>query len=542
MAWFRVRTVRRRRRDEHGVVAILLAVITCFTLIPLAAYAVDIGVQRVARRDVQGAADMVALDLARQLDGRKYSQLQGTLQSLANKSLARNAHGVGRDLVVIPELGTIDKTKYDKNNPQGYFTPITSDAGGIPNAVRVTASSDVDFSLHQGNGGVNRVAIAASQAQVCFDIGSFALNLSSANSPLLNSLVGDALNLSAISYTGLANANVSLLGLATELGVGSVDGLLNLNNLSLNDLYLASARALQKSGGETADVTLLNNLAAANLGMLPRIKLSDVLDLEAGNNAALSSSLNLLDLVSTSAFVANGTNALAVPNLTAGIPGIAGVSASLKVIEGAKGGCGIGNEVKTSQISLTLNVDLTNVDILLLAAKTTLSINVEVASAKAKITNAFCGTPTGVDVSVATGLAATSVGLSVDLKTLGLTIANVYANLGTSPPAASPTVQFRNPPDAYGVPKKVGTAAILPTIGSADLHIDVLGVLPLLVTTGGLLSGVLSSIVTPIVNPLITSVNTNLLDPLTKFLGIELGGADVYVNKAPTCNNPVLAG
>lgn len=536
-----VRTVRRQH-DERGVVAVVLAVIICFTLIPLAAYAVDIGVQRVARRDVQAVADVVALDLARQIDGRTYSQLHGTLQNLADKSAARNLDGVGRGLVVVPELGTVDQNNYDPDDPQAYFTPIASDSQGIPNAVRVTASSEVDFALDGGTGGVARTAIATTKASACFDVGSFALNLSSANSPLLNSLVGDALNLSALGYSGLANANVTLLGLATELGVGSVNGLLALDNLSLNDLYLASARVLQKAGGETADVTLLNSLATANLSLLPHIKLADVLDLQAGSDAALSSSVNLLDLVSTSAFVANGTNALAIPNLTAGITGITGVSASLKVIEGPQRGCGIGNKVKTSQVSLTLHVDIVNMNIQLLAAQTTLDISVELASSEATMTSIKCGNPAGVDVAVTTGLAATAVGLNVNLKLLGLTIARVWTAAGTGAPVAGPTIQFRNPPDAYGVPKRVGNDVIVPSLGLGDLHIDLLGTLPLGVTSSGLVNGVLGSIVTPIVNPLIANLNNLVLKDLTDFLGLELGGADLFVKEPPTCNNPVLAG
>ncbi|MFL6156446.1 MAG: pilus assembly protein TadG-related protein, partial [Marmoricola sp.] len=74
-----------RRRNEQGVVAVVVAIVTCFTLIPIAALAVDIGVQRVARRDAQSVADVVALDLARQLDGRTYAQLSPTMQTLANR-------------------------------------------------------------------------------------------------------------------------------------------------------------------------------------------------------------------------------------------------------------------------------------------------------------------------------------------------------------------------------------------------------------------------------------------------------------------------
>lgn len=538
----RVRTVWGRDRDERGVVAVVMALVICFLFIPLAAYAVDIGVQRVARRDVQAVADMVALDLARELDGRTYSQLHGNLQHLADKSAARNAGGVGEAPTVVPELGKVDEDDYDPTDPDAYFTPITSDAGGVPNAVRVQARGAVDFVLQSGGGGVNRTAVATAEASACFDVGSFALSLNSSNSPLLDSLIGDALNLSAISYTGLANANVTLLGLATELGVGSVDGLLDLENLSLGDLYLASAEALQKAGGETADIALLNQLATANIGALPHIAFGDIFDLESGNDAALSGSVNLLDLVATSAFLANGTNALAVPNLSVGIPGITGVTASLKVIEGPKRGCRLNQEIRTSQIDLTLHVTVINLNILLLAATTTVDITVNVAEAKAKLTNVICGNPEGIDVAVNSALASVALGLNVDLKLLGLSIAKVTAAVGTTTPAGSTTVQFRNPPDSYSTPKSVGSNAVIPTLALNDLTITLFGVLPLGVSSSGLLSGVLNSIVTPIVNPLIANVNTLLLNPLMELLGLKLGGADIYAVPPLTCANPVLAG
>ncbi len=528
----------RRRRDEQGVIAIMVALITCFTVIPLAAYAVDIGVQRVARRDAQAVADLVALDLARQLDGRNYGQLQSGLQALADKSAARNAGGDGV-ATVVPELGTLDKTKWT-SDPSNYFTPITSSTA-VPNAVRVRVSDTVNFSIHGGKGGVVRTAIGTTQSSACFTVGSFALNLDSSKSALLNILVNDALNLSAIGYQGLANANVTLGQLAAELGAGSTDGLLNLTDLSLGDLYLASAKALQKAGGETADIDLLNQLATANIGSLPHIKFSDLIDLEAGNNAALGTSINLLNIVAGGALVANGTHALAVPSLTVGVPSITGVTTSLKVIQKPVYHCSA-NPVKTSQIDLAVDVTVANLNILLFQAVTTVKLNLNIAEATATRTNAFCGNPEGIDVAVASGLASLSLVPNIDLKLLGLSIARVSGSVGTVAPAATNTVQFRHPPDPYPTVKSIGSNAILPNLDLASLNFTLLGVLPLGVSQAGILSAVLSTIVTPILNPLIGVLNTALLTPLTSLLGVKLGGADLLFEQPPTCNNPVLAG
>lgn len=537
----RVSASRARRRGEHGVIAIVTSLVTCFTLIPLAAIAVDIGVQRVARRDIQAVADVVALDLARQLDGRSADVVGAGLQALANKSAARNSAGTG-PIVIEPQLGYVDESAYDPANPEAYFTPVAGTA--VPNAVRVTASTTVDFSLRGGNGGVVRSSIAKTQKYACFSIGSFALNLNSAQSTLLNRLVNDSLNLSAISYTGLANANVSLLGLATELGVGSPSELAALN-MTLNEFFLASAHVLQAEGGEVADVALLNQLAVANFGGLPSLTFGDVLDLNSAPESALDATVNVLDLVSTAAFVANGTNTLAIPTLTAGIPNVSSVTASLKVIEKPQDGCHqVGDTIRTSQVDLDVIFNLANINVLgLVVAQTKLSVRVSLAEALGTLTNIQCGTPYGVDVSVASALSQVSSRLEITLRSLGIPIATVDVMPSTTAPASSNTVQFRNPPDLYDVPKSTGSGVALSTISMTTADINVLG-LPLGVTTGGLLSGITSSILTPIVNPLIANTNAILVGPLADLLGLNLGGADIFVHQPPAyaCNGVAMAG
>lgn len=542
-----LRFLRRRRNEEAGAITVMVAVITCFVLIPLAALAVDIGVQRVARRDVQAVADVVALDLARQLDGRDYGELKGSIQTLADKSAARNRVIGSAVPSVAPEYGTIDTEAWDPADPEAYFTPADGD-DVVPNAVRVRASTSVDFQIESGSGGAVRTAIATARAEVCYSTGSFALNLNSSKSALLNALVGDALDLSAISYTGLADADVSLLGLATELGVGSVDGLLALDNLSLADLFLASAEALQAEGGDTADINLLNQLALS-VGALPPIAFGDLIALTPGDNSALTTTVNLLDLVSGSAFLANGENALAVPNLTVGVPNVAGVTTSLKIIQKPIKNC-TRQPQQTSQIDLDVHVDLANIQItvipllLVVGASTDIDLSLDIAHATTTRTNAFCGDPEGVDVSVASGLASLSLDTVIGLGSL----ATATLSTSTSAPPATNTVQFRHPPDGYGDKKSVGSSAILPTLSSTDVNIQLLPGFPLPPLVGvnavlsGLLSGVVSGIVTPILNPLISNLNSLLLTPLTQLLGVNMGGADLYFNEPPTCNNPVLAG
>ena len=84
---------RLRRRDESGAVALVVALVTVAVVLPIAAMGVDLGMQRVARRDMQAIADMVALDMSRHLDGQtKYSVLKNTAawKDGIRRSVARN--------------------------------------------------------------------------------------------------------------------------------------------------------------------------------------------------------------------------------------------------------------------------------------------------------------------------------------------------------------------------------------------------------------------------------------------------------------------
>ncbi len=210
--------MRRRDRDERGAVAVFVAVVLSLLLVA-SAFAVDLGMQRAARADMQAVADAVALDLARELDGRTATEL-GTLQTAADASRDRNeATSLGSTPAVTPELGVV-------NPATGAFTPV---AGGVvPNAVRVTASTVVDFAFGVApDGGAQRSAIAMANPDACLRLGSTLLDLQSGNSVLLNAVLGDilggSLNLTAVSYQGLAGAEVTLADLAVALGAGTAD-------------------------------------------------------------------------------------------------------------------------------------------------------------------------------------------------------------------------------------------------------------------------------------------------------------------------------
>src|SRR4051794_22768234 len=94
-----------RRRGDRGAVT-LFVVILVPVLITASAIVIDIGMQRVTRRDLQALADVVALDLAREITGGRTQAALAPAGDFSNptsavsRSVARNDDVLGTDLQV----------------------------------------------------------------------------------------------------------------------------------------------------------------------------------------------------------------------------------------------------------------------------------------------------------------------------------------------------------------------------------------------------------------------------------------------------------
>ena len=147
-----------RRPDDRGAVAVFLAV-TVALIVGIGTLAVDLGMQRVVRRDMQALADVAALDLARELDGRTISELAPELDrsdpsSALSSVLAGNDTTLGSDPVVTVTWGAW----------QGGMFVADVDP---PSAVRVVAAADTDFAFAVGRGGASRTAYGVSATTAC---------------------------------------------------------------------------------------------------------------------------------------------------------------------------------------------------------------------------------------------------------------------------------------------------------------------------------------------------------------------------------------
>lgn len=582
----------RRARDERGAVALVTALVTSFVLIVVAAIAVDLGVQRVARRDMQSLADVVALDLSRELNGRTVATLTPLLPALVQQSVARNGSTIGDPPQVAVDLGSVSTA--------GAFTPMTA---GTPTAVRVRAATSVDFAFGvAASGDVSRAAVSTAQAGSCLKLGSFLATVNTDQSallnPLLGGLLGSTVNLSAVSYTGLANSNITLAELVSVggLGVGTPDQLLALQNLSVREFFLASARVLDTQG-RLAEANVLRSIAVSSA--TPTIRLADLIKAAPGDTSALNASFNVLQLVQGAALLSHQGSAVSIPSLSLGLPGLFTTTASLNVIQAPQVKCGpVGTEFSTAQVSLNLTTTIPSQSIsvpLLGTSVTTEAFTVatsfDLGKAIATLTAVNCSS-TGVS-SLQVALRSAVIGsinvnanarvraeftvpllggggllgslLSTILNTLGLgsllfppsIILDNTLTVGGGSSAPTFTRDLTLPiPASYTTPVGSGSGGL---IGSVNLvpvldsqltlryrtlfgevrNQTILRTAPLFTDV---LNPIIGQVLSTLVNPLVSLLQSRILMPLTQLLGVQYGGADVWAVPTATCTNPKLVG
>lgn len=170
--------------------------------------------------------------------------------------------------------------------------------------------------------------------------------LASVNDGLLNdvagALLGGSVSLSAVSWQGLVNTDISLLSfldaLALELGVdaGNYDQVLG-TDVTLGQLLGVAADVLTEGAG-TGDVGVaaaaLQQLSVLSLpAFSPLLQLSDILNIQSGTpRSGLDTTLNVFDLVQGSVQLASSECAVCA-TVPVNLPGVAGVQVRTQIIE-----------------------------------------------------------------------------------------------------------------------------------------------------------------------------------------------------------------
>jgi uncharacterized membrane protein len=549
---------------QRGAIGIFGAMVLLLSVL-FTALAVDTGRLMLEQRRLQSVADMAALDASSQSGHCGDGEL-ATAQAAAEASAARNGHPVGGTRTLAVALGNTSPGA----DGVRVFEPDDSETAV---SVKVTAGNTVPASLLAGGLFGEQVilqasAVAKRQVLAGFSAGSGLASLNTENSELLNLLLGGILrstvNLDLVSYQGIASTNVTLLELVeAEATVGSVTGLLAAD-LRVGELLQIYADAANASGAVDVGAIIAGIPISAEISSL-EVTLGEILAVTAPDmEAAASASVNLLDLITTTALFANGEHALTLP-LSVNLPGgLLNVTANLEVIEPPKIAIGPPGkdengdwytEVKTAQVRLNSTVK-SDINLILAQAEVDLALRVEVAQGSAWLQSIQCrnqeNSKSIVTIGAQPGIASVALGATdpeasaaaIRVKLLGIPIANVAAGLNLPLSNHPGETELEYEADADELPmvqrasSSVGGSLSNGLSGLTDslvvevtlLNIPVISLLTTLLNV--IIPGendILGAVLGNLLAPLLTQLSTVILDPLLRVLGIEVGYLDVQL-------------
>ncbi|TSD84896.1 hypothetical protein FFK22_030370 [Mycobacterium sp. KBS0706] len=602
---------------DRGAIA-PFAALMLLPLIGTAALATDVGLWYAQRRHLQTATDMAALSAA---------QNPTNASAVAGDLLQRN--GFDASALASTTLGTYCPDFENIKVPAERFRPgLVACPDGrtppAPNAVMVSAQTTVPGVLSRAvvggdDGGghiggtpgseedpnLHKVSVQATAARIDeagFQAGTGLVAVDTQKSALLNAVLGNVLgtriNLTAVQYEGLLNADIDALTFLDALAVnvdvsaGTYDGLLDAT-VGIGDLLEAAIQALRKAG-TVAGVAIdgLVSLQGQIVGN-PDLTVGDLVDLGVWKNlpigestapTALTADLNVFQLVTMAIQVANKHNAIYIPALNVGLPGIASLQVTATVIEPPKSPpFAFGPEgmtVHTAQVRLQLKLQL--LDLFgLLGQGIQLPLYVEAGYGDATLKDISCGLEPAKDATVAvsakSGVAKAFIGVLppdlmtnfsreltvedfqpaalVDVSLLGLIgIVRVSGRAGiTVGSGSSRDLVFDRDDIDNHVAQSVASTGMLDNLlaelGGNDpvtkeprlklsaciISLGGLCLIPVKLDTVGNTVGALHTLL----DPVIKTVLDPLVDNLLAALGIRLGVMDVVVTGV-RCGVPVL--
>jgi uncharacterized membrane protein len=538
MTFFR-RAVRNRRDSERGATLILVAV-TMTALIAASGMAVDLGRNFATNRSLQLVADASALDSARYIAAQETLTLPSTTMNLVvDATNARNNNGSSANLTVVEGLWTSPTFTPESG---AHCKGTTPPSGNLPcNAVEVTAQSHLSRLFSHGTSTLSRTAIAADTPESSFSIGSYLASASTQQTSILGVLLGKlgaSASLTAVGYSGLANTFVSIQqlinvsgGILTPTNVMSVA--LSAANWDsfLNSAVSSQAALLPCSNTPTpypcsATSVLRPFIQSSGPLASTSFQLCQIVSINGSScgsqlpQNALTSSINILQTLTTEAELANGasglnvTTALGLTDLTGNaIPAVLTLSASAihppVVAYGP-----VGTTASTGQVSgnLALTVPIP------LLGNEVLNIPISAATGTATLSTVTCqfNAMTKTTINVSTGAEGPS---SVTLN--GSQIATMsIGGVASRPVTFGPLV----------VPPSVSTAGTNP--------VNVATTTPT-ITFGSQITGL--SLLSPLVSTLVNTTLPPILGPVLQALGVEVAGAQT-ADLGTSCDAVSLVG
>jgi uncharacterized membrane protein len=284
----RARGPRPARRRARGAIATLAALAIVLAVAALGV--LDLANLYYARRALQNVADFAALAAVQQMDDRCVQPLATATANAASNGFVANA--TARTLAV--SCGRWD------TNSSGAMTFVANGAPPL-NGVQVSVTKTVPYFFLGPSRQITASATAKAAVTGSFQVGTSLVEANLLNG-LLGALLGTQVQLDAVSWTGLANANVKIADLAAvATSAGTYDGLLAAKT-TVGGLATILLKAVNRDAAFTADASSAQS-ALNTLSVFVPGQSSNAIPL-----AALDGSPALLQLgVANAAYAADAT-------------------------------------------------------------------------------------------------------------------------------------------------------------------------------------------------------------------------------------------
>lgn len=567
------RTFLSERDGNIGTLAAISLPLLIFSL----ALGVDYGYLTVQQRELQTAADLAAIAAASNVaDAEKSAAGYFALNNLPVAVTGKDGATIPAVITTInskatPATAIVERGRYTADPdiaPEERFKPASTDADAA--RVTLTRSSDLFVAtlFTPKSPLLSATGAAARSKTAAFSIGT---RLASLNDGILNALLGKLLgtnlSLNVMDYRALVDTDISvhpfLKAVATKLNLtaGTYEDVLNAG-ITMPQL-LASMRAVEGLSGPVRSA--LHLVEQATAGSRVKLPLSRILNLDPKKGLSIATggdwkmSINALQMITSAAALANGTNQVAL-DVGAVVPGLAAVKVNLTIgeppVETPAHRLGEpGSAVRSAQTRLAVEVSVDGLAALA-GLRIKLPLYVEVAASEAKLSDIRCfgGSPFNANVVVdaVPGVAEVAIGkvdpsvLSdfsddarvekariVDSALLSIdAIAHTEVkNLGRTRLTYTPTEI------AAGTTKSVSTrdtltSAVRTLFGNLDIDINV-KLLGLSIGVPGITAALGSTLgaVTPAID--------ELLYNLLILAGVRVGEADIRVTGV-SCQRPAL--
>jgi len=564
-------SARQRQRGAAGTLAAIWLVVAVAAL-----GAIDIGNLFFARRGLQSVVDLSASAGAQVVDAAC---------TRATATANGNATSNGFDPSATGHGLTVTCGRWDaQTNPApDYF----STSGTPANAVKVTASRTVPYFFLGPARQVTATAIAKSTDVGAFSIGTTLASIGAGTvNSLLNALFGTNLNLSLVSYQGLADARVRVGDLVTAAGAGTVDQLLA-TKLTAAQIARLMLTALQTTNVANANLsTALGAMGAivdANISGNQTIALGSIdgapglLSVGLANTqSALDATISPLEALLVTAEIAQAGKAAATVGAGLTLPGVIAAALKVQIVQppvlaiGEAGKDASGNWrtlARTAQVRAFVDVSVLQLPLPVgfggAQPMVHLPLYIEVAPGAAWLVSTQCQGAASARrsaIGVQTGIANVCVGdtpanmgaFSCTQPATLVTVPNLLtvslaASLPATMPASSATLSFDgvsgNGDDYQAVPSAPG-ASLANALSGLGASLSAPGGLAV---TSPILPPLLLNTVAPLLLgllvPMLATVLTGLdqvLVPVLQLLGAQVGTSMTH-DLSLTCGESQLA-